>query len=180
MFNKDWIVGFVEGEGSFCIGMHFAVFKKGNYKSLSSVFTPKFSIELHYKDLYILEEIRKFFNGAGKIWKSPANSLHYKKRNIKASDHYMYYVVGEQCEKIKIFFINNPLFSSKKVQFAVWCRIMDILKNKNLSYSKDDILQIAKLRDEMSPNRRSSKYINHQKILEIFNSKGKFLLEALE
>lgn len=74
MIDKNWLVGFVEGEGTFVIG----IFKSKN----SFMVIPKFSIELHEKDREILEKIKDFFN-VGYVKKISKDNESYKKRNSK-------------------------------------------------------------------------------------------------
>jgi hypothetical protein len=58
--NPNFVTGFSDGES--CYAIHFLKGKSGNYQV-----QPRFSIELHQRDLLLLIQIQEFFNGIGTI-----------------------------------------------------------------------------------------------------------------
>lgn len=103
MITKDWVVGFIEGEGSFFIGCNL---ERNNGLIKKIRFIPSFSIYLHYKDKLILETIKDFF-GTGKIYKKKA-------RIQQPNPQYVYHAYGNDAYKIRDFFIEQKMFSRKR------------------------------------------------------------------
>jgi hypothetical protein len=73
IFNSYWVVGFVDGEGSFMLN----ITKREDVKSGFHL-TATFSITLHEKDGALLYGIQSFF-GVGKV------RLHKKNRSVNYS-----------------------------------------------------------------------------------------------
>ena len=71
--DPNWLTGFVDGEGSFIISIQ----KNLNYRTGWSVHI-SFSISLHKKDQPILELLKAYFGGIGKIYKQGKDSIQYQ------------------------------------------------------------------------------------------------------
>lgn len=135
---SNWVVGFVDGEGCFSI----SVFKNKTSKSGFQVM-PEFVVTQGAKSLNVLEEIKDFF-GCGSIYVNRRYDNH--KENI-----YRYCVRSlKDIEKIIIpFFKQNQLRTSKKDDFELFCKVMDlILERKHLT---EEGLQL--IRDLKNPQR---------------------------
>lgn len=74
--SKDWIVGFVDGEGCFHVGIN-----TNKQMSLGVQVLPEFVVVQHKKDVEILYQIKTFFN-CGVVRKNNGDRMCYRVRNI--------------------------------------------------------------------------------------------------
>ena len=121
MITSEYIIGLVDGEGSFTIYIR-------NPKDISSrkrrvKAEPKFYLKLIEKDKKILYQLKNYF-GCGNVY--------FQKDNRKNHQHCYRYEVGKQkdLEEIIIpFFIKNQLkFPSKQKDFKIFCNLMEMIK----------------------------------------------------
>lgn len=114
-----WIVGFVDGEGCFSV----SIFKNKTSKSGYQVM-PEFVVTQGQKSLDSLETIKDFF-GCGAIYVNRRYDNH--KENI-----YRYCVRNfkDINEKIIPFFKANPLLTYKKNDFETFCKVIDLILNR--------------------------------------------------
>ena len=116
---SSWIVGFVDGEGCFSV----SVFKNRTSKSGFQVM-PEFVITQGAKSLYVLEEIKNFFQ-CGSIFVNRRYDNHMENiyrfcvRTLKDLD-----------EKIIPFFQQNQLKTQKIKDFEKFCRVVEMMKNR--------------------------------------------------
>jgi len=123
MLNSNYIVGLVDGEGSFTAYVRNPELKK-NVKRRVKV-EPRFYLKLVEIDRKILYELKKFFN-CGNVYfqidkrKNHQNCYRYEVANRK------------DLKKIIIpFFKKHQLnFVSKKNDFKIFCCIMDKIEKK--------------------------------------------------
>lgn len=112
--NKDWLVGFTDGDGSFYPMIHKASDYKCGYQ-IQAVF----DIAQLDTDRQLLNTIgTQFFNGAHK-WAKSKGTQHM--RILKLDAHLSY---------VEPFFNANPLQTRKQFDFLIWQNILDIMKNK--------------------------------------------------
>ena len=116
---SGWIVGFVDGEGCFSI----SVFKNRTSKSGYQVM-PEFVVTQGQKSLNSLKIIKDFF-GCGAIYVNRRYDNH--KENI-----YRYCVRNfkDINEKIIPFFKVNQLLTSKRKDFELFCKVIEMIKNR--------------------------------------------------
>ena len=124
--NPDYIVGLVDGEGSFTIYIRDP--KLPRSKTRRVTVEPKFYVKLIDKDKEILYQLQKFF-GCG--------SVYFQKDNRPNHQNCYRYEVYNRNDLVKIiipFFKKNKLkFVSKKNDFDIFCRMMKmIVKNEHL------------------------------------------------
>ena len=114
-----WIVGFVDGEGTFSI----SIFKNPTTKSGWQVF-PEFVITQGEKSLRALKMVQSFF-GIGNIFVNRRHDNH--RENL-----YRYCVrsVQDLDEIIVPFFSNYPLKSAKSADFEKFKLCLMLIKNK--------------------------------------------------
>jgi hypothetical protein len=113
--NPWFITGFTDGEGCFIL-----IIRKNNKCSIPRVgyrFEVNFQIELHKKDLALLEQVQKFF-GVGKIYSKNRDSICYLVTSIK------------DLQVIKDHFDCYPLITQKRADYELWKRIIEIMKVK--------------------------------------------------
>ena len=112
----NWIVGFVDGEGCFSV----SVFRNRTSKNGFQVM-PEFVVTQGAKSLNVLEEIKTFFN-CGSIFVNRRHDNH--KENI-----YRFCVrsIKDLDQIIIPFFNENPLKTSKKNDFTLFCKIVKMM-----------------------------------------------------
>ncbi len=141
MFTNDYIVGLVDGEGSFTVYVR-------NPESTSKVkrrvkAEPKFYLKLIEKDKYILYKLQKFF-GCGNIY-------FQKERRQNHQQCYRYEVSNRaDLERIIIPFFkaNNLKFVSKRKDFELFCKIFRKIK-KGEHFTKNGLREIFKIKQLM-------------------------------
>ncbi len=122
MLNNDYIVGLVDGEGSFSVYIKNPDDKRKRSRRVQA--EPKFFLKLVERDKCILYQLKEFF-GCGNVY--------FQKDNRKNHQHCYRYEVGnrEDLEKIIIpFFKSNCLeFPSKKKDFEIFCDLFSRIRN---------------------------------------------------
>ncbi len=121
--NPDYIVGLVDGEGSFTIYIR-NIDKKTKVKRRVIV-EPKFYIKLIEKDKDILDALQKFF-GCG--------SVYFQKDTRPNHQNCYRYEVYNRNDLLKIiipFFKKHKLkFNSKRKDFETFCILMGMIKEE--------------------------------------------------
>ena len=123
MLNTDYIVGLIDGEGSFTFYV-----KNPEDKSLKkrrAKAEPRFYVKLIEKDKKILYELKKFFRCG--------NVYFQKDKRENHQDCYRYEVANRQDlrEIIIPFFQEHHLkFPSKNKDFKIFCKLMEMVKQK--------------------------------------------------
>ncbi len=139
VLNPWYIVGFVEGEGSF----HIAFYKDPAMKQGIKVI-PEFHVNQSYLRINTLKEVQKYFD-CGYI-----KANHAK----RANDDTCVYVVRQREDlksKIIPFFEKYPLLSIKQKSFTLFAKIIKmIIAGKHRT--RGGIRQIIKLAYQMNAN----------------------------
>ncbi len=143
MYNlkPDYIVGLVDGEGSFTIYIRDPELPNSSKRRVTV--EPKFYIKLIEKDKEILERLKLFF-GCG--------SIYFQKDNRPNHQHCYRYEVYNRDDLIKIiipFFKKHQLqLSSKKKDFELFCKMMEMIENKE-HLNKKGLRLLLKLKQQM-------------------------------
>ena len=139
--NPNYIVGLVDGEGSFTIYIRDPKLPK-NAKRRVTV-EPKFYIKLIERDKGILERLQKYF-GCG--------SVYFQKDTRPNHQHCFRFEVynrGDLTQKIIPFFRKHSLqLVSKANDFKIFCKMMDMIKRKKHLENKG-LNQLFKLKQQM-------------------------------
>ena len=108
--DPNWVTGFVDGEGSFSV----LIVQKNKLKVGWEV-KPRFQLEVHKRDLGVIEEIKNFFV-AGKISKygPDAVQLRFESRKDLAS--------------VYLHFKKFKLITMKNADFELCCEVQDIIE----------------------------------------------------
>lgn len=127
--NPWFITGFADAESCFYVG----VLKSTKIKSNSGwEIQPEFKIELHSKDLYLLEIIQKYFKGKGQILVKNDKCI-FRVRSIKdlglVIDH----------------FDNYPLITSKRADFILFKSVYNLMMVKE-HLTLEGLLKILSLK----------------------------------
>ena len=131
--NALYIVGFVDGEGSFNISFKI----RTDYANRIQVY-PSFNIS--QKEKGILVWIQNQF-GCGTIRNRGDGVYYYEVHNLR-----------ELKEKIILFFDRYKLRTKKKIAFEVFSKTIEIISSKNLEWI--DIKNIYALREEVVVGRK--------------------------
>jgi hypothetical protein len=144
--RAGWIVGFVDGEGTFSVAI-----QKNAEMSLGWQVFPEFVVTQGMKSLGALEELERFF-GCGGIYRN-------RRRDNHTEDILRYCVrrVRDLDETIVPFFKTNPLRTSKNVDFAKFVQVIELMKLKqHLTF--EGLKTIAKIVQGMN-SQRVSKFL---------------------
>ncbi len=123
MLNTNYIIGLVDGEGSFTVYIKDPDSKKNIKRRVKA--EPRFYLKLVEKDKSILHELKRFFKCGNVYFQKD------KRRNHQ--DCYRYEVANRNdLENVIIpFFKRYKLkLTSKRKDFKIFCEIMKRIKNK--------------------------------------------------
>ena len=128
MLANEYVIGLVDGEGSFNVRI--------NQTGRRAKIELKFSLKLRHQDKEILDDLQKFF-GCGKVYiqrdKRENHSLCYRfeVQNKK-----------EIIEKIIPFFEkNSPKIQSRKVDFELFKEITELSQKESIDFDKIQFLK---------------------------------------
>ena len=145
-YYLGWIVGFVDGEGCFSVG----IFRNRILKNGWQVF-PECVVTQGEKSLYVLKELQNFF-GCGKIFIN-------KRYDNHREPLYRYCVRSTKDIRKKIipFFQKYPLRTAKKKDFIQFIAIINMMEqNKHLTHV--GMKKIAKIVEQMN-RKKPSQYL---------------------
>jgi hypothetical protein len=108
----DWVVGFVDGEGCFHIGITEHPEMNLRYQVL-----PEFTVVQHKRDIQVLYALKRFF-GFGVVRKNHGDRWAYRVRKL------------EHLEKLCEFFLHHPLKTRRNVDFRKFRHIVLLMKEK--------------------------------------------------
>jgi hypothetical protein len=128
-----WLIGFVEGEGSFMVIIQESKNKETDYISL------RFVITQHSKDSVLLDNISKYL-GCGKSYFS-RNEV-----NLIVS------VFSDINNKIISLFNKYPLLGTKKEDYLGFCKVAELMKSKN-HLTKQGIEDVKRIKSNMNSKR---------------------------
>ena len=129
MLEKNYIIGLVDGEGSFNVRIN----SDNNRRAKVEL---KFSLKLRHQDKEILDELQKFF-GCGKVY-----IQRDKRKNHSLCYRFEVQNKKEVFEKIIPFFTENPpKIPSRKVDFELFKEIAELSKNDSIDFDKIQILK---------------------------------------
>ncbi len=118
MFTNDYVVGLVDGEGSFTVYVCDRVRSRAAKRRVRV--EPRFYLKLVAHDREILEALQRFF-GCGNVY--------FQKDNRKNHQHcYRFEVTNRHDLNLVIipFFRKNlPKFPSKRKDFDIFCDLME-------------------------------------------------------
>jgi hypothetical protein len=108
--DAHWVVGFVDGEGCFYVGIN-------PHSEMTSGFQvlPEFTVVQHQRDIQLLHALKKFF-GCGVVRNNHGDRMAYRVRSL---DHLNKRVVP--------FFEQHPLKSKKRIDFIKFRKILQLM-----------------------------------------------------
>ena|SRR5437667_4572159 len=108
--EAQWVVGFVDGEGCFFVGINPHPEMTSGFQVL-----PEFSVVQHQRDVQLLYALKKFF-GCGVVRTNHAERMAYRVRSL---DHLTQQIVP--------FFEKHALKSKKNIDFAKFRTILQLM-----------------------------------------------------
>ncbi len=133
--EAQWVVGFVDGEGCFYVGINAQPEMKTGYQVL-----PEFTVVQHQRDVQLLYALKQFF-GCGVVRRNHGDRMAYRVRSL---EHLVKYVIP--------FFEKHPLKSKKHLDFLKFRRIV-IMMQRNEHLTPDGIERIRQIASEMNTGR---------------------------
>ncbi len=128
--SEDWVVGFVDGEGCFHVGINRHKEMSVGYQVL-----PEFTVVQHQRDVQLLNALKDFFK-CGVVRRNHGDRLAYRVRSLKHLQ-----------EIIVPFFVSSPLQSRKRADFDKFKAVIEMMANgRHLSADGlNDIRRIAEM-----------------------------------
>jgi len=122
MFNSDYVVGLVDGEGSFTVYVRDPNEKKELKRRVKA--EPRFYLKLVEKDKKILYKLKEFFGCGNVYFQKDTRSTH--------QNCYRYEVANRKDlrERIIPFFKLNKLnLPSKSKDFDIFCKLVKMMED---------------------------------------------------
>ena len=130
--NAQWIVGFVDGEGCFHIGIN-----KNQTMKLGVQVLPEFTVVQHQVDVQVLHALKDYF-GCGVVRKNHGTRLCYR---VRGQDNLLH--------KILPFFEKHQLKTRKRVDFAKFRKVI-LLIQKEEHLSLEGLEKIRQIKATMN------------------------------
>ena len=108
--NAQWVVGFVDGEGCFYVGINPHPEMTCQFQVL-----PEFTVVQHQRDVQLLHALKKFFR-CGVVRSNHGDRMAYRVRGLNHLN-----------ERIVPFFEQHSLKSKKRVDFARFRKILRLM-----------------------------------------------------
>ncbi len=110
--SPDWVVGFVDGEGCFFVGINRQPSMTVGWQVL-----PEFRVVQHERDVSILEQLREFF-GCGQIVTNHGDRKELRIRGLK-----------QLSDRVVPFFEANPLRTVKHASFVRFAQVLRMMND---------------------------------------------------
>ena len=130
--EAQWVVGFVDGEGCFYVGINPHPEMSCQYQVL-----PEFIVVQHQRDIQLLHALKKFF-GCGVVRRNHGDRMAYRVRGL-----------NHLTERIVPFFEKHSLKSKKRVDFARFRKILHLV-NQGKHLNLEGIQEIRDIASAMN------------------------------
>jgi hypothetical protein len=130
--SPDWIVGFIDGEGCFHVGISRHDDLRSGYQIL-----PELSVVQHQRDIDLLYELRSVMK-CGVVRRNHGDRFCWRVRSLK-----------NLTEIVVPFFETYPLKSKKEIEFLRF-RDVVMLMQKGEHLTEDGFSKIVKIASEMN------------------------------
>jgi hypothetical protein len=130
--EPQWIVGFVDGEGCFHIGINENADMKAGYQVL-----PEFTVVQHERDVQILHALKDYF-GCGVVRSNHGDRMAYR---VRGKEHLL--------ERIIPFFERHELKSKKRVDFQKFRRVVRMM-SEDRHLTSEGIEEIRRIKSRMN------------------------------
>ena len=147
--SSDWIVGFIDGEGCFHVGISRHEDLRSGYQIL-----PELTVVQHQRDIDLLYELRSVMK-CGVVRRNHGDRFCWRVRNLK-----------NLTDIIIPFFEKYPLRSKKKIEFLRFREIV-MMMQKGEHLKEDGFARIVKIASEMNRAQiRENAWIKRESIPE--------------
>ena len=133
--EAQWVVGFVDGEGCFFVGVNTQPEMKTGYQVI-----PEFTVVQHERDVQLLYALKKFF-GCGVVRRNHGDRMAYR---VRGFDHLQ--------ERVIPFFERHPLKTKKRLDFLKFRKVL-ILMQRNEHLTLEGIEKIRQIVSKMNTGR---------------------------
>ncbi len=151
--SKEWLVGFIEGEGNFHVSLSKS--HKKSHPNYSFEYYPilQFRIFLREDDLPVLEKIKSTLS-IGKIYKK---SYEYsRKKGTNSRDQYVFYITAlKDLFKLKEFLSFCEFHTKKKKDMETFFKILQ-LKAEHKHLTLEGYSQVLSLANSMNSQDRTN------------------------
>lgn len=130
--NAQWIVGFVDGEGCFHVGINPHKEMTAGYQVL-----PEFTVVQHKRDVQVLHALKSFF-GCGVVRPNHGDRMSYR---VRGQEHL--------AERIIPFFEKHQLKTQKRLDFELFRDVLQLM-GKDMHLQPEGIEQIRKVAAKMN------------------------------
>jgi len=136
--NAQWVVGFVDGEGCFHVGIN-----QNKSMSLGVQVLPEFTVVQHEVDEQVLYGLKDYF-GCGVVRKNHGTRLSYRVRGQKNLH-----------DRIIPFFEKHKLKTRKRVDFEKFRKVILLIEKKE-HLEADGLEKIRQIKKSMNSTKRLS------------------------
>ena len=130
--EAQWIVGFVDGEGCFHVGINKHPDMKVGYQVL-----PEFTVVQHERDIQVLHALKSYF-GCGVVRSNHGDRMAYR---VRGQQHLLQYIIP--------FFEKHKLKTKKGIEFRKFRRVL-LMMQDGLHLTEDGLLKIREITAEMN------------------------------
>ena len=130
--DTQWIVGFVDGEGCFHVGINPHAEMTTGFQVL-----PEFTVVQHRRDLQVLHALKAHF-GCGVVRNNHGDRMAYR---VRGQDHLLQIVIP--------FFAAHPLKTKKNVDFQKFRDIL-LLMSEGAHLTADGVEKIRRIAGKMN------------------------------
>ncbi len=130
--EAQWIVGFVDGEGCFHVGINSHPEMKVGFQVL-----PEFTVVQHERDVQLLHALTAHF-GCGVVRKNHGDRMAYR---VRGRDHLL--------ERVIPFFEKHPLKTRKRVDFAKFRRVL-LKMERGEHLTEEGVEEIRRIASQMN------------------------------
>ena len=110
--SPEWVVGFVDGEGCFFVGIQRHPETAAGYQVI-----PEFRVVQHQRDLPVLHGLKRFF-GCGRVCQNHGDRWELRVRRF------------EDLQQINAFFERHPLKTKKQVDFLKFRDVIHLMQKQ--------------------------------------------------
>ena len=130
--EAQWIVGFVDGEGCFHIGINKHPDMKVGYQVL-----PEFTVVQHKRDIQILYALKSYF-GCGVVRSNHGDRMAYR---VRSQQHLLQHIIP--------FFEKHKLKTKKGIDFRKFRKILLMMQMKR-HLTEEGVSRIREIASEMN------------------------------
>nr|AAL34366.1 putative protein [Chlamydomonas frankii] len=138
--DPQWIVGFVDGEGCFYVGV-----LKSNKLKYGYQIQPEFTVVQHELDINVLHALKDYFQ-VGVVQVNHGDRYAYRVKNL---DHFLNVIIP--------FFETHKLKTKRRVEFLRFRKICLLLKAGRHLESEEGFSEVLTLAKNLRINKNNSK-----------------------